>query len=64
MIGAAIRYAEIVSTTTGMMIGTCNKHGIGFLYMTNATLVYTIKVSVVSSQTGACISKCIFGLRK
>jgi hypothetical protein len=26
MIGAAIRYAEIVNTTIGMMIGTCNKH--------------------------------------
>jgi hypothetical protein len=26
MIGAAIRYAEIVNTAIGMMIGTCNKH--------------------------------------
>jgi len=46
MIGAAIRYAEIVNTTIGMMIGTCNKHDTGVLY----TLGYVIILRVISSQ--------------
>ena len=42
MIGAAIRYVEITNTTIGMMIGTCNKHKAGVLYMTEVTLSYII----------------------
>ena len=50
MIGAAIRYAEIVSTTIGMMIGTCNKHKTGVLYMTEVTIGYVIILRLISSQ--------------
>jgi hypothetical protein len=38
MIGATIRYAEIVNTVIGMMIGTCKKHETGVLYMKKVTL--------------------------
>jgi hypothetical protein len=51
MIGAAIRYAEIVNTTTGMMIGTCNKQGKGVLYTTDVTLGYVIILRLISSLT-------------
>jgi hypothetical protein len=38
MIGAAIRYTEITSTTTGMMTGTCNRYAIGVLYAEHGTV--------------------------
>jgi len=49
MIGAAIRYTEIVNTTTGMMIGTCNKRKAVVLYMTKVTLGYVITLRLISS---------------
>jgi hypothetical protein len=39
MIGAAIKYTEIVSTTIGMNSGTCNRHVAGVLYMGHATYI-------------------------
>jgi hypothetical protein len=50
MIGAAIRYAEIVNTTIGMIIGTCNKNETGVLYMTKVTLGYVIILRLISGQ--------------
>jgi hypothetical protein len=50
MIGAAIRYAEIVNTTIGMMIGTCNKYETGVLYMAEVKLGYVIILRMISSQ--------------
>jgi len=55
MIGAAIRYAEIANTTTGMMIGTCNKHERGVLYTTEVTLGYVIILRLISSQRNFAI---------
>jgi len=50
MIGAEIRYTEIVNTTTGMMIGTCNKRKAVVLYMIKVTLGSVITLRLISSQ--------------